>query len=406
MGYRFRKRVKILPGVYLNASAHGLSMSVGPRGASLNFSSRGTYANTKVPGLPLYQRQRVDGGRAPRRGSTAAPVLDGLEHLARNNLMARIDGDDGSVILMTQDGQEISAEAEATTWKYAGDTLRRHIGQAVEGLQKQHEALETLHQSMPPPSPAPVYVTAAFDEDSPTPPVRRKYHWFWKLFAFHRRSVDSVNADIDARYAESLRAWEQRRSEFAREQAAIKALYDRRARGNQEDLETFLEWHLKQLQWPRETLVSFELAGDCRSLSLDIDLPEIEDMPTKYPETTSSGRKVKWKVLSDIARRKLYMQHVHGIALRLVGEVFAQLQGVSTVTVSGYSQRRSAATAAIEDEYLYSARIERGAWSQIDFTHLDHLDPVDAFERFELRRKMTVTGIFKPIEPLSVDSPA
>lgn len=50
MGYRFRKQVKILPGVYLNASAHGLSMSIAPRGASLNIHVAVTQPLNTAPG--------------------------------------------------------------------------------------------------------------------------------------------------------------------------------------------------------------------------------------------------------------------------------------------------------------------------------------------------------------------
>jgi hypothetical protein len=40
------------------------------------------------------------------------------------------------------------------------------------------------------------------------------------------------------------------------------------------------------------------------------------------------------KELSDAQVRKLYMRHVHGVALRLVGETFAALPVAGVVTVS------------------------------------------------------------------------
>jgi len=71
MGFRFRRTLKILPGVRLNFSARGVSASVGPRGASMTFGSRGTYANLGVPGTGMSWRERVDAPR-PRAGGAGA----------------------------------------------------------------------------------------------------------------------------------------------------------------------------------------------------------------------------------------------------------------------------------------------------------------------------------------------
>lgn len=59
---RFRKRVKVFPGFYLNFSNSGISSTVGVKGASINFSKKGTYLNTGIPGTGLYNRQKLEGG--------------------------------------------------------------------------------------------------------------------------------------------------------------------------------------------------------------------------------------------------------------------------------------------------------------------------------------------------------
>jgi hypothetical protein len=59
---KFRKRVKIFPGFYLNFSNSGVSSTVGVKGASINFSKKGTYLNTSIPGTGLYKRQKIGGG--------------------------------------------------------------------------------------------------------------------------------------------------------------------------------------------------------------------------------------------------------------------------------------------------------------------------------------------------------
>ncbi|WP_299759056.1 DUF4236 domain-containing protein [uncultured Pontibacter sp.] len=58
---RFRKRVKVFPGFYLNFSNSGVSSTIGVKGASINFSKKGTYLNTGIPGTGLYNRQKIGG---------------------------------------------------------------------------------------------------------------------------------------------------------------------------------------------------------------------------------------------------------------------------------------------------------------------------------------------------------
>jgi len=50
MGFRFRKRIKILPGVHLNLSKSGHSWSLGGRGATMNVSKRGIRETYSLPG--------------------------------------------------------------------------------------------------------------------------------------------------------------------------------------------------------------------------------------------------------------------------------------------------------------------------------------------------------------------
>lgn len=58
MGYFFRKRFKIAPGLYLNASKNGLGFSMGVRGCRISVNSKGeTYLNAGANGL--YYREKL-----------------------------------------------------------------------------------------------------------------------------------------------------------------------------------------------------------------------------------------------------------------------------------------------------------------------------------------------------------
>ncbi len=59
MGWRYKKRIKILPGIHLNISKSGISTNVGVKGANVTFGKKGTYVNTSIPGTGLYRRDKV-----------------------------------------------------------------------------------------------------------------------------------------------------------------------------------------------------------------------------------------------------------------------------------------------------------------------------------------------------------
>jgi hypothetical protein len=60
MGFRFRKSIRIAPGIRLNVGSRGMSATIGPRGASVNVGPGGAYANVGIPGTGISSRTRLD----------------------------------------------------------------------------------------------------------------------------------------------------------------------------------------------------------------------------------------------------------------------------------------------------------------------------------------------------------
>ena len=67
MGFRYRKRIQILPFVYLNLSARGVSLSFGRRGAHYTVSSNGK--RTASVGLPGTGMSYTKTSKASSRGA-------------------------------------------------------------------------------------------------------------------------------------------------------------------------------------------------------------------------------------------------------------------------------------------------------------------------------------------------
>ena len=77
MGFRLRRSIKILPGVRWNVGLRGSSISVGGRGATLNFSKRGTRATVGIPGTGLSYSENI-GSRGRSTRAESNPVSNGI----------------------------------------------------------------------------------------------------------------------------------------------------------------------------------------------------------------------------------------------------------------------------------------------------------------------------------------
>ena len=84
---RFWRRVKIAPGLTINLSKSGASLSVGPRGSKVTFGRRGVRETIGLPGTGLYTSRQLsntptrDRPREPQPATPPAPVPNVLQPL-------------------------------------------------------------------------------------------------------------------------------------------------------------------------------------------------------------------------------------------------------------------------------------------------------------------------------------
>lgn len=77
MGFRFRKSIKIMPGVRVNVSKSGFSTSVGGRGATMNVSKRGVRTTVGIPGSGLsYSTLHAKPKSIPQKMNSAMASVD------------------------------------------------------------------------------------------------------------------------------------------------------------------------------------------------------------------------------------------------------------------------------------------------------------------------------------------
>ena len=393
MALRFRRSFRVAPGLRVNFSRSGASLSLGPRGASTTFGSRGTFFNAGIPGRGLSARTRVGTPSAPRRD----PAEPG-----KITVSARVSVDeDGVIKFHDADGKPLPPEWVERAKRQMGEAIRNLIQKTCDEINEKVEALGTIHMQTPAPHERLRYERQEFDEPLPAKPQPRPHGFFGWLFKSTRVRIDADNARRLAQCEKSLREWQEAKAVFDETERARKVLLEERVLVDVGAMEEVLEGSLKSISWPRETAISTEINESGCVVLLDVDLPEIEDMPKTTASVPGRGYKLTVKEMSSSKLHKLYMQHVHGIGFRILGEVFAVLPSSQEVILSAFSQRSDRATGAVADEYLFSVRVKRGEWVTINFANLQDIDVITALERFELRRDMSKTGMFRPIEPIS-----
>jgi hypothetical protein len=132
---------------------------------------------------------------------------------------------------------------------------------------------------------------------------------------------------------------------------------------------------------------------------MDVDLPEIEDLPTETAEPAARGFKLNIRRRSDANIRKTYARHVHGIVFRCVAVAFATLPTAQQIQCAAYSQRVEPSTGVVRDTYLLSVLVERTKWNVIEFSNLGSIEVLECLEMFDLRREMSSSGALVEIQP-------
>lgn len=120
MGLRFRRSVRLFPGVRLNFSRSGVSTTVGVRGATMTIGGQGAHVNVGLPGSGLSYRTRV-----------APPPAALRPHAAPERAPAPpMPAGDGETALAPGERQIRSAEVSALTSPGLGE-LKRLINEAA-----------------------------------------------------------------------------------------------------------------------------------------------------------------------------------------------------------------------------------------------------------------------------------
>jgi len=395
MALRFRKSIKLAPGLRMNLSGSGASWTLGPRGASIGIGKRGTYLNTGLPGTGLYARERLGGGGSrPATSTVRAVPAPG----ATLTLTCGIS-DDGTLSFTDANGSPMPENLVEIAKKQNREAIQGLIQTKCDEINARVDVLGQMHRGTPDCKAPPQFSAPEFEPRPPVVPVPQVPGFFDKLFKSRAARIVAVNSRAAEVYDTARDSWLREKGAFDAQVAERRNFVERLVYTDVSAMEQFLEENLQSISWPRETAVDFEVNDGGASVRLDVDLPELEDMPTQFAAVPSRGLKLSVKEMALGKVQKLYSDHVYSITFRLIGEVFAALPTVQHVVFSGYSQRRSKITGQLSNEYLVSVKAARADWQQLDFKGLDAIEAASALSRFDLGCDQLKSGYFKAITP-------
>lgn len=438
MAIRFRRSIRIAPGVRLNLGKKGVSVSAGPRGSTVTLGKNGLWGNIGLPGTGLSYRTKLGKSATETRHAQQAAKREAQQQAWHTSGLSKLTltlDDKGQLLMADEMGVPLTAPEKRQAWQLAGEHITQWLSEQCALINGDMSLILNIHHDIQPPGSAiPEYEAEPFSVpapshilpvSSPLAPEKPEFSvQFWerllpgrvaKKTQLHQtaqlrweqdhRAWQSLCQEQAAKYqqqrqdyGQQQQVWLEEKQQFAAEQQLISEQFQQRLANDDALIAELLSAELAQLVWPRETQIEFELTPT--ALHFIVDLPEVADLPIQTAQFSANNQRLLIKDKSARQLREEYARHIHGVLLRLAGLLFSLLPCHQKVVMSGYSQRLDAATGHINDEYLLSVAINQSDFAKLNFAELELIDPIAALAQFELVRDMSKTGVFKPISPL------
>ena len=450
MGTRFRKSVKICKGVKVNFSKSGASLSLGGRGNSFNFGSKGVKHTLGIPGSGISHTSKIIGGSSSHKSHSSSRSTSSSSHRtsspSRSSVYVPSDvqivmNSDGKVVIQTANGLPITDEAVLRKIK-ATDVYKRTkqnlefqrqqlLSQTYAESIEENEKLINIHRMSPTVDALeeydrilktlapPAYQIPPFATPAPTIESIRiqltneaQTNVTGNIFKVGKLRKQYVDDNAQSRYSAAVAVWEQSKNAYYQEQKQIEAAENARfqkafeenkaymqalIRGDSDVLCGAIEDWISSCELPLEFNVDYEWFPERNMVFLDVDLPEIEDLPDMELTRLASGN-LREKKKTQATLKQEYVTLVLGLSIFISANVFNVSPAIHSIVISGYTQRRDKA-GDINDDYIYSIKFDREAFQK---SVLANVVPQNFCSRFENRMNITTSMIMKKITPFDI----
>ncbi|MGN0193994.1 MAG: DUF4236 domain-containing protein [Pseudoramibacter sp.] len=435
MGFRYHRSVTICKGVRVNFSKSGPSLSIGGWGHTVNISGRGARETFSIPGTGLsYSRQIGGTGRssrsAPRRtvqlpnkivlhmddATGAVQIADGKGHVITDPAVLRkIRSTDAYKVQKAKLQEQRLQKAEAAVADSEAEIRKFLEIYKLSANVKSRMAFEKALQNLKPaadakaeyqvPMPSQEEIRSALEAEA-------KANVKASVFKTGKLRKAYVDEHFGPRYAQAVEKWRTEKDAFdaketKRHLVAVlknqKVCEERRAffkkliTGDDEAVCAAFDHWIAFCALPVEIHIQYDWQRDTGLMCLDVDLPEIEDLPATKMTATSTG-KLKEKKRTQTELRETYATLVFGLAVFIASHTFNLSPAIEKILISGYTQRRNRA-GEVQNDYIYSLKFPRDSFEK---TPVAHTSPQKFCLDAESRCKMTTTSLFRAIEPYEI----
>lgn len=428
---RYRKSIKICKGVRLNVSGSGISTTFGGHGVSVTHGRNGTYLNTSIPGTGLSSRTKLGSNSSHHTTNSRSYSYQTDDTILPGESMIVSVSGDGKIEFSREDGQVITDPSTIRALKKEPSVIEE-----IDKINKDRlETYENLMQQFthPEQQAVPVYPTSTYQKlydnmqperytravfDEPEPQITDIENQlaaeaqqnistlkFWKKKELIQTYIDEhrtetwnktyqqwlarkekFESDEDTKETEENQRFQEK---YSLEKSMLKNMLD----NDYAVLDKIINDWLSHIELPFSCNLEFNLQGD--SIFVDLDLPEIEEMPNIKCQKMASGM-VKVKDKPQKERKKDYSDCVYGLALLMASHFFGFAVSTKEIVISGYTQRRNT-IGDIQEDYIYSIRFTRDKFMNLDL----NVPSKDNCMLFENRCNQLASNDFKVITPYS-----
>ena len=157
------------------------------------------------------------------------------------------------------------------------------------------------------------------------------------------------------------------------------------------------DW-LSEAEAPIAFSIQTDMAPEKATVMIDLDLPEIEDMPQdKLTELADGTLKIKKKTQKE--SRADYQTCVFGLGAYVAAHVLNLVPAAKQAAVSAYTQRRNEKTGDAEDVFIYSVVYTREAFKK----GYQQEEPEAFAGRLRSRYYVLASGVMKGIAPFEAE---
>jgi len=342
MGFRFSKRITILPGVRLNLSKSGVSLSAGPKGASVTVGKRGVYGNVGIPGTGLSYRERLDKPRGQEQRQTAQ---------LPEQISVKMVGD--QAVFYGPDNIPLPQALLPAAKRMAKDQVKAFLQEHADQRNQPVYALQILHHD-----------AGSIETTAPLLSGKPQEH------NYHNRQT----------YMAALMAW-------------------RAAQSNHGwNIGESVVGRLSTLSWPLEPDII--VAVDDAHVSIDIKLPGIDALPSSVWKAQQTSLSLVQQDLTQKDRAGIFLDFVCSSIVRLIAHTMGASAQISRVSVSA-STTRNSSSGRPEAECIATVVVTRSAWKEIDLNSINEIDPHNLLRRLSAKMDVDRRGHLLVQRPLN-----